>query len=281
MTPKTSQTPIFILSAERSGSTLLRYLLDSHPDIGSPGEIWLGRLCDWLLMGLPRLRPTGDVAEHVDVEGAVVAEARRVIDEIMSAYLERTRKRIWCDKTPANLKYLPSLARVFPDARYLCLYRSCLDTVYSCIEASRFGIMHELQEYVMQRPGNLVQAMIESWVDKNTRLALFEAERPKDTHRLRYEDLVRDPERELMRACRFLHLKWDAGMITNALRIPHFQGGGDGKILGENTIHQRSLGGGKSIPAGWLNSVSVPVIGRTNQLLKHLGYEPIFATKQS
>jgi hypothetical protein len=138
--------------------------------------------------------------------------------------------------------------------------------------------MRELQEYVVQCPGNLVQAMIQSWADKNTQLALFEAEHPKKTHRLRYEDLVRDPERELTRVCRFLELPWDAGMIMNALSIPHSQGGGDRKILNETAIHQRSLGTGKTLPMRWLNSVPAPLIGRANNLLKHLGYEPIRAT---
>ena len=36
--------PAFILSTERSGSTLLRWLLDAHPEIVSPGEILLARL---------------------------------------------------------------------------------------------------------------------------------------------------------------------------------------------------------------------------------------------
>lgn len=39
---------LFILSCERSGSTLLRYIVDTHPRIACPGHLYLGRLCQYL-----------------------------------------------------------------------------------------------------------------------------------------------------------------------------------------------------------------------------------------
>src|SRR5690606_6370060 len=128
-TPKSE--PIFILAAGRSGSTLLRYMLDSHRDVSSPGALFLGQLCSWLVTSLPRLWPSGNIGADSQVQSEVLLEARRIVDQIMAGYLSRTGKRLWCEKTPANLGHLSSMAQIFPEARYICLYRSCLDTISS------------------------------------------------------------------------------------------------------------------------------------------------------
>lgn len=99
-------SPVFILSAERSGSTLLRYILDSHEDVSSPGELSLGEICKKLLFALYRLRPDNHDKRKMMKE--IKGEARRIIDKIMNAFLIRTGKRVWCEKTPYNLNYLDS-----------------------------------------------------------------------------------------------------------------------------------------------------------------------------
>jgi hypothetical protein len=137
---------IFILSCERSGSTLLRHLLDTHPEICSPGELATGALAQSLLLTISRTtaltQPALETARAR--RDFAAAETRRMIAEIMDRYAREKGKRYWCDKTPANSSWLDALDLVFPDARYLCLYRNSLDVARSCLAASQGGFMWEM-----------------------------------------------------------------------------------------------------------------------------------------
>ncbi|HEV7403368.1 MAG TPA: sulfotransferase [Chthoniobacteraceae bacterium] len=223
--------PIFILSCERSGSSLLRYLIDTHPEICSPGEIATGELAKALMRTVSRT--TAWVQPGLETDEARTdfarAETRRLIFEIMDAYARGKGKRYWCDKTPLNLTSLGLLDWVFPEARYLCLYRNSLDVVRSCLAASQNGFMPELAPYAQKNPGNLVAAMIDSWVTKTRWILDFEQKNPR-CHRLYYEGLVHAPVATLDGVFGFLGLPWDKELIDRAFTTPHDPGGGDNRI---------------------------------------------------
>src|SRR5258707_309898 len=114
----------------RSGSTLLRYIIDSHPDVACPAELNLGELCS----GLYRLRLLTADPEDKRWNSTVTAGIRALIDQGMEHYSTGRQKPIWCDKSPANLQRFEILTEVFPDARFILLYRQCLDVVLSTIQ---------------------------------------------------------------------------------------------------------------------------------------------------
>src|ERR1700730_6386049 len=171
--------PLFILSGPRSGSTLLRYILDTHSEIASPGEINLGPLCaqlEWTIRGT-----RGEVMRLLSPERRqqeVIAETRAIVDRIMTSYLDLKQKRIWCDKSVRNLWDLEVLDAVFPEARFICLYRDSLDFVHSCLEDGRLGVMQPLAQYVVQHPTNFVAGMMSAWVDNTSQLLAVEQREP-------------------------------------------------------------------------------------------------------
>ena len=267
-------SPLFIVSAERSGSTLLRYVLDTQDDIGSPGEIGLGELCSSLMRVLSRLRlrpPSPDLLT-TGSDDAIYCEIRQLVSSMMSSYLQRVHKRIWCDKTPFNLQFISIINSVFPTARYICLYRSCLDYAASCLEASRFGLTSGLQPYAFRFPENFVRAMVESWAEKTEAILAVEKEWPARSFRIRYEDFVCNAESELGRLCEFLNLPWTPEILSKAFMVSHYAGGGDYKIFSEQAIHQRSVGAGKNLP---VQAIPPGTIHRINQLLELLRYPVI------
>ncbi len=260
--------PIFILSSERSGSTLCRYILDSLRDIGSPGEVVLGELSASLARVLAHIRSESDLAAPA-TDGQIRDDIRRIVDGVMDNYLVRAGKKIWCDKSPANVRFLALIGRVFPDARYVCLFRDFRDTAHSCIAAGQLGYSRGLQEYIARHPGNFVMAMAESWADKVERLIAFESEHGSNCIRPRYEDVVSDADREISRVFEFLGLPGEPDLLMKALSTPHLGGGGDRKIQLERTIHRRSVGSGRDLPLG---TISRTLTDRLNRLLVLLGY---------
>ena len=124
-------SPIFLLSCERSGSTLLRYILDTHPAICSPGEILLGATLDALYRTLSRTTALvlGDCHDPEACKEHTRTELRRVTHDLLGRYCAARGKAMWCDKSPGNLDYLDLIDWVFPEAHYICLYRNGLDVL--------------------------------------------------------------------------------------------------------------------------------------------------------
>jgi protein-tyrosine sulfotransferase len=257
--------PLFLLSCERSGSTLLRYILDTHPEICCPGEIALGPLIRALRFTAGRTVGLGGNDElsrtHV----------RAAIDQLLSPYVESKGKRVWCDKTPANLGYLAEIEWAFPQARYICLYRRSIDVAHSCLEISRNGFMQELIPYVQRRPGNLVAAMMESWIEKTECLVRFER-RAANRCRVHYESLVNSPETTLATLFAWLELRWDAKLLERVFTEPHDPGGGDPKILATSRIERDRVGRGDELNPMLLGQLSANYQQRLADLHLELGY---------
>lgn len=262
--------PIFILSCERSGSTLLRYIIDTHPQACSPAHLHLGQLCSSLhKTAYYSIGQTTALENEAARERLVAAEVRRIVDDLMGRYARAKDKRVWCEKTTENLQYLKVLTDVFPDARYICLYRNCMDVAHSTIECVRLGVMPELAPYVLKSPRNIVAAMVDNWVDKTTRLLKFELAHASQCFRLKYESLVLHPSETVGAMFAALRLEWDETLLKAVFSTKHDQGSGDRKILFTKKISADSIGRGSTlsradIPAGLLDKM--------NELLARLDY---------
>jgi protein-tyrosine sulfotransferase len=262
--------PAFILSTERSGSTLLRWLVDAHPEIASPGEILLARLCFDLFITVSRTvvaAPGPD--DRIATNRAAVARVRAIVDGIMTEYAHARGARVWCDKTPHNLAHLNVLVDTYPDARYVCLYRDGLDVAHSCLEASREGFMAELVEYVRRSPHDLVGAMLDSWCEKTELLLKMELRHPQLCHRVRYEDLVARPETVLPPLFAFLGVAWDPAVLERAFTMEHDGGGGDPLIKDTRRVEADRVGRGRALDT---SKLGLRQRGRVDSLLRNLGY---------
>jgi protein-tyrosine sulfotransferase len=279
--------PIFILSMERSGSTLLRYLLDAHSAIWSPDELHFGPLCYQLAL-LFGVEPQPWVEEDAGLEVVEFRDQnlrrrqvlmpislrnkiRNTIAALIEPYLLDKNKAIVCEKTPQNWSYAELLHAVFPEARFLCLHRHCLDVCSSCLEAIKIGFGQGLAAYVRNTPGNVVEALARAWVDKTSTLLDFERAGGASCYRVRYEDLVTSPDPQLRSIFEFLQLSWDCELIERVFSSIREQrpGHGDYKILSATGIHNESVNRQDRIG---LNILPVDVAESVNHLLLELGY---------
>src|SRR5260370_26432337 len=108
------ESPVFILSSIRSGSTLLRCMLDTHSLIHAPHEMHLVDLAvqvDGRFAGLA-----------MRVAGLDERELEHLLwDRVLHRELVRSGKRLIVDKTPTNLLRWQRVARRWPNSRYLLL----------------------------------------------------------------------------------------------------------------------------------------------------------------
>jgi hypothetical protein len=270
--------PVFVLCNGRSGSTLLRFALDAHPELACPPETNLPGLCVqlatvWsLIEGAPLSANRGD--EPPDIPEAAIGGVRETTDRMVGSYLSRRGKKRYCDKSLGTARYAPLLQRVYPEARFICLYRHPMDVIASGAEACPWGLNgYGFDPYIAATPGNAVMALASFWAD-NVQATLAAEERfPDMCFRLRYEDLVTDPETAMATMFDFLGVSAAPGISEACFSAERERfGPGDYKIWYTSQVSDDSVGRGWSVPAGMIAPQVLEVI---NGLAGKLGYLPV------
>jgi hypothetical protein len=205
-----SQPPFpFVVGCSRSGTTLLRAMLDAHPALAVPPEshFALAPSVGALRRALRR-EPWFALWEidAPDLRGLDCADAVRAL---FAAYAAAQGKPRYADKTPHYVSHLPLLATRFPEARFVHVVRDGRDVALSLLE-------------VPWGPDTIEEAAAH-W--RRRVLEGHDAGLPADRYReLRYEALVADPEAELRALARWLGLDYDGAMLAypgRPLSVPH------------------------------------------------------------
>jgi protein-tyrosine sulfotransferase len=273
----------FIFSLPRTGSTLLRLILDSHPEIYCPDEVCLGRLVEALYHTKEGLHecvanPSGEGG--VIPENIAVVETRSMVGALMNGAAQRKGKRLWCDKSPGNLDSLDLLSRVFPDAKCILLHRHCLDMTLSCLRTSTYGFgLAVVEAYVRKNHKDFLEATLLAWVEKTEELLRFEREHAQHCYRLRYEDLVTSPEESVRGLCDFLGVPFSPSFLAGIFSSLRYQrqGCGDLAVLYSQGIVDTSIGSGAEL-GPVLKSRPGELLNRMNGLLTRLGYPEVKPT---
>lgn len=272
---KAKVRPVFVVSLARSGSTLLRYLLDSHPEIVSPPELNLSALAQHVIVAWNRTNdalgaaPSGADDGALGLSPEVCERARRVVDEIMEACAEKAGAKVYVDKSLTTADHLPIVSACYPDATFIFLYRYPLDMIASGIEASRWGFQaYGFAPYVNANPQNFVGGLANYWADKVGRMVAFERTCTSPHARIYYELLCDDPRRTVSELFDFLDLEADDAVVERALATDHGRGPGDYKIDFTKEVSPESIGRGASLP----QMMAPAQVARINELLAELDY---------
>lgn len=213
-------SPVFVVGFQRSGTSLLRAMLEEHPALAlttdsmfiprfwhhraryqSEGRVDARRLVADLLLS-PRVRewrlPEEVVAARIDeLEDPTFSDALAVV---FRAYADTKGKPTWGDKTPGYVLRIELIASLFPEARFVHVIRDGRDSVISCLSN---GVVAD----TVARGADL-------WVQRVGRGR--RAGRAVGSRRyleVRYEDLVSDPTTSLTTVCGFLGISFDDRML--------------------------------------------------------------------
>lgn len=261
--------PIFLLSDFRTGSTMLRFALDAHPDICCPGELNMAVFCQHAFR-LVELTTDDELASAADLLRLRLATVRQMTDQLMNAYCTRKGKSRWCEKSPNNTTYLNLIHAVFPDAQYICLFRHALDQVHSFLEMN--DIEGRLEPYLSRHGGHIVTAAIDRWCSQAEKLLAFEHLHRSMAYRVRYEQLVEAPEEQLAGLMRFLGYEPTPGLSVMGFGVRHDRGPADLKVKHASKIDGDRTGKGRTTDLG---AVPVGLRRRLSKVLADLGYAPL------
>jgi hypothetical protein len=265
---------VFVVTPARCGSTLLRYLLDSHPEIVSPPELNLSALLQhlvevWMSLNAASDVPTENGAGSASITPDVAKRARKAVDEIMVSAANEVGASVYCDKSLTTVDHLATISQCYPRATLIFLYRYPLDMIASGLEASKWGFnAFGFAPFVAANPGNLVAALANYWIDRVTKMVTFESECELPHARLYYELLCDDPRRTLENLFEFLGLPADDTVIERTFETRHGVGPGDYKIDYSGRIAVDSIGRGSTLP----EHMGEAQVTRINELLAELDY---------
>jgi hypothetical protein len=192
------ERPVFVFSSIRSGSTLLRMVLDRHPDICAPHEMHLTTLEVSVPdpMGREAIRELGLDEKQLQL---------MLWDRVLLRELARSGKSVIVDKTPKNTRRWRTIAGFWPEARYVFLLRHPLRILESMAAA---------------RPDHAIERQIE--VVNGYAQSLHDARRALPGFTVRYEDFTEQPEAGARDICNYLGVGYDPSMLRYK---------GDGEVL--------------------------------------------------
>nr|WTB36362.1 sulfotransferase [Streptomyces sp. NBC_00830] len=187
--PRLVDSPVFVLSSVRSGSTLLRVLLNSHSRIRAPHEMHLRTVHVQLSREF-----TADAMKALELDKE---ELEHVLwDRVLHLELTRSGKDVIVDKTPPNTLIWPRLQRCWPGARYILLLRHP-DAVTASLTSRR-----------TDPDRKAIHAEVLDYCER-----LEEARRNLDAHVITYEELTAEPERTTRGLCAYLGVSWESAML--------------------------------------------------------------------
>lgn len=219
---KSTQSPLMIVGAPRSGNTLVRRVLMASGQIYIPPETYvMGRLIKswprwsvlpwtekvWLFCAyFDRHRHR----DELDVESlspfaddaAGWPRGRRTLGDLFDGFYRFLGQEHgfpaerWGDKTPWNTMNLKQISTFFPKAQYLKLVRDGRDSVASQLRAD----MRDLDEAAYR------------WVQANKACQRFL--KPENTLSMRYEDIVTNPEESFARIFAWAGLDFEERFLT-------------------------------------------------------------------
>ncbi len=206
----------FVVGATRSGTTLLRLMLDAHPGISIPSETHFipelvsarekhGASPEQMLELLTSHRRWGDFT----IEPEELAERWAQLDPLTGPGAVRAFYALyadkqgnhgarWGDKTPGYIKSMREIQVYLPEARFIHLIRDGRDVALSVLK----------QDWGPQT----IEAAAEKW---RSRVLRGRAQQPYLGFYLevKFEDLVLHTERELRRICEYIDLEFDPAML--------------------------------------------------------------------
>ena len=199
--------PAILIGHPRSGTTMAQHILDAHPKVVAlderhvmgtivhNGAIRNGRDEEPTPDRLDRLQ----AAERSRLRGEYWREIEKMIDPPLG-------DRLLLDKHPQWLTYLPSITRVFPDAKVIVAIRDPRDVCLSCY-MQQFSLNATSVAFLsLEGTVNHYVQFMKFWLTLRSML-------PTDWIEFRYEDMAHDIESESRRLTNFLGLAWDDGVL--------------------------------------------------------------------
>lgn len=210
----------FVSGKERSGTTLLQVILNTHPNIIAPPEsrfIMLlhsryGGITKWTEQNITRF--CNDVMRERPIENFWAINKEDLLASCLAAkdiatypllcklvyYHSSPGKdvKMFFDKNPVYAYFLPELKKLFPEAKYIHLVRDY-----------RANIVSHRRVFMIKRSSDITYR----WLKMNILIEEAKTGNSENFFTLKYEDLVCETVKSITAICNFLHIPFYEKMV--------------------------------------------------------------------
>jgi Flp pilus assembly protein TadD len=191
-------TPAFLVGFPRSGTTLLDTMLMGHPGVE-------------VLEEEPTLRKASAILPFEDLSnasGEQIREARKEYFRVAAEYVPLANGKLLIDKNPLSMNALPTIKRLFPDARIVLAMRHPCDVVFSCY-ATNFKLNDGMSNFLRLDTAAELYDLSFTYFEKARDLLGL------PVHTVIYENVVQARESELKSLLEFLGLDWNEDVLDH------------------------------------------------------------------
>ena len=227
--------PLFIIGVPRSGTTLLRIMLDSHPNLA------VGPECPWTASSY------GNITSFKDLYHSLVEDKRGPVGnfsglseediasilgeafaKILNSYAQAKGKKRWLEKTPDHITEVPFLVKLFPNSKYIHIVRDGRDVACSSYkEKETWGKNLNLSN----SRGKIINTRLNAlkrWCLWIKQFEKWQQEYELNVCQIRYEDLVKEPRMVLEKVLSFIDEPWSDDVLSYGKKkhdIPDWEAG--------------------------------------------------------
>lgn len=208
--------PVFIIGVPRSGTTLLRLILDSHSKIAAASETpWiLGTYVESSVRQLTSFLIDCEYGPVKNIPGvtpqSLLIAMRAFIEKVFTPYLTLKKKDLLVLKTPDDIKHIDFLLKLYPESKYIHIVRDGRDSACSMVENSSSLFANELDGYGVL---NHLNAM-KRWYEWEIKVRSAFSENRINPVEIRYEDMVRNPTETVSGICRGIGVEFEPEMLS-------------------------------------------------------------------
>lgn len=206
------KTPIFLFSLPRSGSTLLQRVLMSHHAIASVAEPWIMLPLVYINKQEGVLTEYSHQVSFKAVEDFISNLPRKEDDyyETLKKFTDtlysmqcKENELYFLDKTPRYYYIITEILKIYPNAKFIFLFRNPLHIMSSMVQTWGKGRFKRM--YVFNRD-----------LTEGSQLLIDGYNKVKDkSYALKYEDFVKNPKKHIIELCNYLEIQFDEGMLTS------------------------------------------------------------------
>lgn len=217
----------FILGNPRSGTTLLRLMLNTHSLIGVPPECgmilwWYDKYKTWSIKSNDEpmlvLEFIKDILSSKKVEDWGLTEKdllkcfkekpKNYIEVFKLIYQNYTNKKIVGDKNNYYINELNKLSKVYNNTKYIHLVRDGRDVACSYLKIKD---LEQDLKYIPKLPSK-TKVIAEEWNQNIIKIDNFLKD--KNAYTVKYEDLLKNPTDVLTKICAFLGVAFESEMLN-------------------------------------------------------------------
>jgi hypothetical protein len=202
---------IFVGGVQRSGTTLVQKILDSHPKIvgGSefhhiPDIVALRNKMQWSVN-------VGYMKDYCD-QRELDIQIKQVIEKFILNKYDLSSKQYFSEKTPQNSFVFEELIKIFPNAKFVLVIRDTRAVIAS-MKGVKKRFLKENKRSVPTSVKSIKNSCkhIEHAFEKSMRV--YENNKNR-FYLIKYEELILEPEKVLKGLCKYLDLEFDAKMLN-------------------------------------------------------------------